>query len=175
MNKILLKLVSKFDFKRFTFFIFSCIAVLWVIVQAPENLDAEDVLQFNRDLQNYNVKVQILSEKHSEVAQFNVAVADNEYKKMYGLMNLDKLPENYGMLFPFFKSQMVSMWMRATHIPLDILFIDKNNVIVTIKTNATPYSLDLISSEKEVKKVLEINGGSVEKFGIKVGQKVIVL
>jgi uncharacterized membrane protein (UPF0127 family) len=175
MRRVLNIFLNKFDLKRFTFLLFACAAVLWIIVQTPENLEAEDVVNFNRDLQNYNVKVQIIAPKHGEIAQFSVAVADSEYKKMYGLMNLDRLPENYGMLFPFFTNQVVSMWMRNTHIPLDMLFIDKNNVIVTIKTNAQPYSLDIISSEKEVKKVLEINAGAVEKFGIKTGQKVVIL
>lgn len=175
MNKILLKILNKFDFKRFTFAIVSCLAVIWIIVQAPENLDAKDTLEFNRDLQNYNVKLQIVGADQKNIANFMVAIADGEYKKMYGLMNLDVLPENYGMLFPFFKSQVVSMWMRGTRIPLDMIFMDHNNVIVTIKTDAKPYSLDIISSEKEVKKVLEVNGGSVAKYGIKVGQKVRIL
>ena len=175
MNRILSKILTSFDFKRFTFGIICCFSVIFIIVQAPQNLDAKEILEFNRDLQNYNVKVQIMASSHSEVAQFSVAIADSEYKKMYGLMNLDKLPEGYGMLFPFLTSQVISMWMRNTHIALDMLFIDSDNVIVTIKANAQPYSLDIISSEKEVKKVLEINGGSVEKYGIKVGQKVRIL
>jgi uncharacterized membrane protein (UPF0127 family) len=64
------------------------------------------------------------------------------------------------------------MWMKNTRIALDMVFIDKNNQIATIVTNTEPYSLDIISSEKEVKKVLEINAGLVKKFGIKVGQKI---
>jgi uncharacterized membrane protein (UPF0127 family) len=79
------------------------------------------------------------------------------------------------MFFPFYKSQVIVMWMKNTQIPLDMIFIDKHDRIVTIKTHAVPCSLDLISSEKEAKKVLEINAGLVERLGIKVGQKVKIL
>ncbi len=143
-------------------------------MQLPESIDAKEILNFNRDVKNYNVKLQIVDSKSEEIANFLVAVANDEAKKMYGLMNLDKLPQNRGMLFPFFKSQVILMWMKNTRIPLDMIFIDSDNMIATIKTNAKPYSLETISSEKEVKKVLEINGGLVEKLGIKVGQKVII-
>ncbi len=64
------------------------------------------------------------------------------------------------------------MWMKNTKIPLDIVFIDKDDVIVNIVTNTTPYSLDLIPSEAKVNKVLEINGGITKKLGIKIGDKI---
>ncbi len=172
LGKATKKIDLKFDLKRFTFFIFVGLAVIFIILQAPQNVDYKGIVEFNRDLQNYNVKLQILDGKEKKIAEFFVAVADTEYKKIYGLMNLSKLPQDYGMLFPFSKSQMITMWMKNTQIPLDMIFIDKNHLIVTIRTHAVPYSLDLISSEKEVKKVLEINAGLVEKLGIKVGQKV---
>jgi len=36
--------------------------------------------------------------------------------------------------------------MKNTRIPLDMIFIDENDEIVTIKSNATPHSLDIIST-----------------------------
>lgn len=169
---IMKKIARKFDLKRFTFVIFTCVAVVAVILRAPQNIDAKEILEFNRDPQNYNVKLQILDSSQKLVSEFSVAIADAEEKKIYGLMNLDELPQNFGMIFPFKKSQVIMMWMKNTRISLDMIFIDENNVIASISTNAQPYSLDIISSEVKVKKVLEINGGLVDKLGIKVGQKI---
>ncbi len=166
------KIARKFDLKRFTFVIFTCVAVVAVILRAPQNIDAKEILEFNRDPQNYNVKLQILDLDQKLVSEFLVSIADSEEKKMYGLMNLDELPQNFGMIFPFKKSQVIMMWMKNTRISLDMIFIDEDNVIASISTNAQPYSLDIISSDVKVKKVLEINGGLVEKLGIKVGQKI---
>jgi uncharacterized membrane protein (UPF0127 family) len=143
-------------------------------LQAPQNIDAKDILQFNRDAKNYNAKLQIIDSDQKEITQFLIAIADSDARKMYGLMNLDKLPQNQGMLFVFAKSEVITMWMKNTRIPLDMLFIDSDNIIANIKTNAKPYSLEVIYSEKEVKKVLEINGGLVKKLGIKVGQKILI-
>lgn len=171
-GNLIKKVDLKFKFWRPTLVIFSCIAVILIILKAPQMIDAREIKEFNRDLQNYNVKLQVLNQKDEEVANFFVAVADTKYKKMYGLMNLSRLPKDHGMLFPFFRSQVVMMWMKNTRIPLDMLFIDSEDVIVNIVTNATPYSLDMISSEKEVDKVLEINAFMVDRLGIKVGHKV---
>jgi len=142
-----------------------------MILKIPQITGSEDVSQFNRDPQNYNAKLQII-DNDKKVAEFLVAIADSDEKKSYGLMNLDKLPQDFGMMFHFNKNQMVFMWMKDTRIALDMIFIDENDIIQSITKNAKPYSLDIISSDVEVKKVLEINGGLVDKFKIKIGQKI---
>ena len=171
-QKIMKKIARNFDLKRFTFVIFICVAVVFIILRAPQSIDAKEILEFNRDPQNYNVKLQVLDSDAKMVAEFSTAIADSPEHKMYGLMNLDQLPQNFGMLFPFKKSQVILMWMKNTRISLDMVFIDEDGVVVSVKTNTQPFSLDIISSEKEAKKVLEINGGLAKKFGIEVGQKV---
>lgn len=165
-------LSMKFYSRRFIFFVFVSLIAGLIIFNATKSLDAEELKQFNRDPKNYNVKLQILNPDNNQVAEFMVAVADDNNKKMYGLMNLDYLPSNFGMLFTFDKSQVVTMWMKNTLIPLDLLFIDDRDLIVNIKNNATPRSLEIISSEKPVQKVIEINGGLASKLEITVGQKI---
>ncbi|MDX2082583.1 MAG: DUF192 domain-containing protein [Rickettsiales bacterium] len=162
----------KFDLKRFIIFIFAGSITGLIIFNAPKSLDAQELKQFNRDPKNYNVKLQILNQNNHIQAEFMIAVADDDYKKIYGLMNLEHLPKNQGMLFKFNRAQIVTMWMKNTMIALDMLFIDSDDIIVNIEHNAQPYSLDIISSQKPVKKVIEINGGISKKLGIEVGQKI---
>lgn len=169
------KINLKPEVKRFTLIAFICVAVILIILRAPQSIDVKEIKEFNRDVKNYNAKLLILNEKETQIAEFKIAIADNDEKKMYGLMNLNNLPKDQGMLFPFFRSAVIAMWMKNTRIPLDMIFINSDNVIANIKHNATPYSIEIISSEKEVNKVLEINGGLASKLGIKTGQKVKII
>ena len=173
-TKLSMKFKPKMNRKNCIFLIFSILAISLIIVKMPGRLNAKELIEFNRDLKNYNVKLQILNQNQDEIAKFMIAIADTEYKKMYGLMNLSSLPATNGMLFPFIKNEVVAMWMKNTKIPLDMIFLDNEGVIVNIKANTTPYSTEIISSEKPAKKVLEINAGLVKKFGIKIGQQIKV-
>ncbi len=166
------KFKNKFGWKRFTFSLICVVIPLFVIVRAPQFIKDSEILDFNQNPKSYDVELQILDSNNEKVTEFLVAIADDDYKKMYGLMNLSNLPPSYGMLFPLSKNQVIMMWMRNTRIPLDMLFIDENNIIDSIEANATPYSRKIVASKKEVRKVLEINGGLAKKHGIQPGQQV---
>lgn len=165
----------KFDLKRFTIFVLICAGIAFVAFHGPKEIADKDLVEFNRDSKNYNAILDIFNADDHKVASFKIAIADSDKKKMYGLMNLDYMPQNQGMVFIFEPSQVVTMWMKNTRISLDMVFIDADGEISLVVSDATPYSLSLISSEKEVKKVLEINGGLANKLGIKAGQKVRIL
>lgn len=167
--------IMKFNKKRLTFLILGCIATLAIGLQVYDYVGAKDVAGFNRNLKNYNAKLQIFDRDSNKVASFKIAIADTDEKRMYGLMFLDKLPQDHGMLFPFGESQLVMMWMKNTKISLDMIFIDADDEIATIAENTKPYSLDLISSGREVKYVLEINAGLAKKLGLEARQKVQIL
>ena len=93
---------------------------------------------------------------------------DYESKKK-GLMNIKTLIDYNGMLFVYEKPRIVNMWMYKTYIPLDIIFIGDNGKIILIK-EGIPNTKSLISSEKEVKAVLEIKKGCADKLNIKKGK-----
>jgi uncharacterized membrane protein (UPF0127 family) len=103
---------------------------------------------------------------------FNVVIADTGPRQELGLMFVRSLPSDAGMLFPQKEPQLVSMWMKNTLIPLDMLFIDARGRIACLLEKAKPESLDILSCDKPVKAVLEINGGEAQKRGIRVGDRV---
>ncbi len=103
---------------------------------------------------------------------FEVEVADDDKERQIGLMNRDFLEEDKGMLFVFPESDIHSFWMKDTLISLDMIWINENGEIVFIKENATPLSEEIISPNAEALYVLEVNGGSVERKGIEVGEGV---
>jgi uncharacterized membrane protein (UPF0127 family) len=103
-----------------------------------------------------------------------IAVADTQEKQGYGLMNLDSLPENLGMIFLKENPQQIFMWMKDTKIPLDMIFFDQNFTINYIEKNTKPFSLETITSDKDSIGVLEINGGMADKLKIKEGYKILI-
>ena len=104
---------------------------------------------------------------------FNIRIADTEAHRERGLMFVTHLPSDEGMLFPNDQPQIMSMWMKNTLIPLDMLFIDAHGRIVCLLANAKPESLEILSCDKPVKAVLEIGGGEALRRGIKIGDTVV--
>lgn len=84
-------------------------------------------------------------------------------------MYVTQLEVDGGMLFAMQVPRDISMWMRNTYIPLDIIFADASGRITKIHANAEPHSLDHISSGQSVKAVLELAGGAAAARGIQVG------
>ena len=104
--------------------------------------------------------------------EFQIWIADTAARQQQGLMFVRDLPADYGMLFPLDEIRVMSMWMKNTYIPLDMLFIGADGRIVTIAANTTPLSQDIVSSHVPVQAVLELKGGESARRGIRAGDKV---
>ena len=103
---------------------------------------------------------------------YNLEIAITPEQQIQGLMNRDKLAPNGGMIFIINPIRKVTMWMKDTKIPLDILFISPEARIIKIVENATPMSEEHLNSDSEVSAVIELIGGSVKKHNIKVGDNI---
>lgn len=103
---------------------------------------------------------------------FTVWLADTPQRQAQGLMFVRSLPADRGMLFVHREPRAISMWMKNTYIPLDMVFIDAAGRIQQIVEQTTPHSLDLIRSEAPARAVLEIAGGEARKLGLHAGQLV---
>ena len=104
---------------------------------------------------------------------FNIRIADTAQRQELGLMYQTRLPANEGMLFPQPEPRVMSMWMKNTYIPLDMLFIDARGRIACLLANTQPQSHEILRCAKPVKAVLEIGGGEAADQGIRVGDRVI--
>jgi uncharacterized membrane protein (UPF0127 family) len=99
-----------------------------------------------------------------------IALAPQE--KALGLMFRTELADGRGMLFPYESPREVTMWMRNTYIPLDMVFIRADGVVHRIEKRAEPLSDRTISSHGPVTAVLELPGGAAERLGLKPGDRV---
>ncbi len=101
-----------------------------------------------------------------------IEIAESDQEKATGLMFRTKLADGEGMLFNYGRSFEITMWMRNTYIPLDMVFIRPDGVIHRIEVKTEPLSDRVIASQGDVSAVLEIPGGSAERLGIKPGDRV---
>ena len=99
-------------------------------------------------------------------------VADTEAERRKGLMHLNSLPLDRGMLFIFEKEGPHPFWMRNTWIPLDIIFLTADNRVQGVVHSAAPGSEQAVGAEFQAKAVIEVNGGFCERYGVERGRQV---
>jgi len=116
--------------------------------------------------------IPLVLQTQSGAHHFDVEIANTDEKRTVGLMYRRSLGENAGMLFLYEPPQPISMWMRNTYIPLDMIFISPDNRVHRIVERTEPFSLQTIPSGGTVKGILEVNAGVAAKIGLKPGDEV---
>jgi len=99
-------------------------------------------------------------------------IADNPESREQGLMYVESMDENHGMLFIMEKHDFAAFWMKNMKIPLDLVFISGEKV-VKIYNNVPACKIlpcEIYPSNYKVDLVLEVNAGYCEKYHIKSGQ-----
>lgn len=105
--------------------------------------------------------------------EFTVELALTPDQRSRGLMFRRSMDGDAGMLFDFGRSGgRASMWMKNTYIPLDMLFIAADGTVESIAARTVPHSLEAINSKGPVRGVLELNGGTTARLGIRPGDRV---
>ena len=133
----------------------------WIVMVVQDDADVHAAV-----LQPLEIATQ------SGVKTFSVEMATTPEERATGLMYRKHLPDGQGMLFDFSPAQQVSMWMKNTYIPLDMIFIGPDGRILRIAENTKPLSTRIISSRGLAKGVLEVIGGTAKKYGIAPGNRV---
>ena len=100
-----------------------------------------------------------------------VEIARTTDERRQGLMGRENLPEKHGMWFIFDNDVQDPFWMKDTSVALDIIFVDKDYKIVDFIKNAVPNSETLLVPRALYRYALEIKAGSVEAFGLAVGDR----
>jgi hypothetical protein len=102
----------------------------------------------------------------------DVEVTETPEEKAQGLMFRTRMADTSGMLFFYDTPQEITMWMRNTYIPLDMVFIRADGTVHRIEARTEPLSEDIIASRGDVVACLELAGGAAERLGLKVGDRV---
>lgn len=101
---------------------------------------------------------------------FNIEVAATKSEKEKGLGERELICTDCGMLFVFDETGNYSFWMKDMRFALDILWI-RNGRVVFIKKNVSPVFSGTLNPMGDADRVLELNAGKVDEFGIAVGDE----
>jgi uncharacterized membrane protein (UPF0127 family) len=106
---------------------------------------------------------------------FYVELAATPEERSLGLMFREHLDPDKGMLFIYKDEEVRYFWMKNTLISLDMVWINGNREVISISKDVQPCQTSqcpLISPEQKVQYVLELNGGTSDKIGLAIGDKI---
>ena len=97
----------------------------------------------------------------------NAEVASTPAARQQGLSGRKCINQNEGMLFVFDQPGSYSFWMKDMNFPIDIIWIDANHHVVTVKSNVNPstYPQSFVNSNP-AQYVIEIKAGRAQALGI---------
>lgn len=98
-----------------------------------------------------------------------VELATTPKARVCGLSKRVKLPVNHGMLFIYPTIGQRTFWMKDTHIPLSIAFVDDSGRIQSMQDMTPRQTVERYQSLQPVRYALEVNQGWFADYGIGVG------
>lgn len=149
------------------------ILALSVLVNACGEKENNSGQTTNHGLQlDLTSEVSFLNNEGHVISTVRVAVADEPEERNQGLMDVNEMPADAGMLFIFPDEQKRSFYMANTPLPLDIIFVNSDSTIIRIHHNTTPFNSKLLISGQPAKFVVETNGGYCVTHDIQEGMKI---
>ncbi|GJQ62988.1 MAG: hypothetical protein SCALA702_20410 [Melioribacteraceae bacterium] len=143
----------------------------------PTYIPKQDKDKFitGKEMIKFNKEGELTFRKASDefVSIIDIEIAEDDHERADGLMMRFTLQEKQGMLFIFEQEQIQSFWMRNTFVPLDMIFVNSNNEIVTIHKNTEILSDQSYRSTKPAIYVVEVVGGYTDKYNIREGDKIL--
>lgn len=89
-----------------------------------------------------------------------------------GLSERDSLGEAKGMLFVFPSSGEHCFWMKDMRFPIDILWLDEQKKVVSLKANVQPETYpESFCPSKKARYVIEVNAGQSSRAGVEPGSQ----
>lgn len=132
--------------------------------------DGSDATELDRIFQRSTLQI---ATPDARLHTFKIWIADDEQRRARGLMFVKHLAAEDGMLFVYPQPQPISMWMKNTLVPLDMLFVAADGKVARVVENTKPQSLTTIESGSPVLAVVELAAGSAARLKIAAGARVI--
>jgi len=112
---------------------------------------------------------------NTELTKVKAEVVNTPQQMAKGLMFRESLSTNKAMLFVYTDEQIRSFWMKNMNFDIDIIFLDKNRNIVSIKEKAPAcktLTCPHYSSALPAMYAVEVISGFAGEFNLKIGDKV---
>ena len=108
-----------------------------------------------------------ITNSDGEEVVINCEVPSTDEEKMTGLMYRDSLCDNCGMFYDYVDG---GFWMKNVNFPIEMIFINDNQIVDIKKANAQDETTIYPSVESNGN--LEVNDGFCESNNISIGNKV---
>ena len=110
---------------------------------------------------------------------YNIEIAKSASQLSFGLGKRQSLCDKCGMIFVFPFEGIWPFWMKDTLIPLDMIWINSDNKVVSIQTaqvekNKPDLLLQKYSNEKPAKYVIELNADMAKKIDLIIGDTISI-
>ena len=98
----------------------------------------------------------------------NASLLKSDFQKFMGLMFTAR--QKKILIFKFKKEQHVPLHMFFVFYPIDVLFLDKNKIIVDAKEKFKPFAV--YNSKKKALYTIELPSGTIKKTKTRIGDKI---
>lgn len=108
--------------------------------------------------------------------KLKLKIIENRDDLIRGLSGQSEIAKDEGLLFVFPTNKRAGIWMKDMNFPIDVLWIDENMKVVSIKENFLPNSYPEIAyPSQDSKYVLEVLAGFVTTNKILLGDEFKIL
>jgi len=109
--------------------------------------------------------------------RYTIEIAADDASRAHGLMDRTHMDADHGMLFVFENDEPRAFWMKNTKIPLDMLFFDREQRLISVQHDVPPCVSDPCPpyrSGAPARYVLELNAGESAKMGLTPGDPIAI-
>lgn len=104
--------------------------------------------------------------------QYLLYEAKTEAQKARGLQEVYSLPYDCGMIFYFDGGQKTYFWMKNAYLALDLIYLDQDMRVTSIKANRPALSENIINEGYIAHYVIELLAFEAKRIGLEIGDKV---
>jgi len=157
------------------FFIQRLAGLIFIIAGIGGNLPAAHGAGPAALLSDFHRARAVIETSRSICLLLDIYLAESAEQYARGLMFVEHMDEFEGMLFRYPRPARMTMWMKNTYLPLDMLFIRTDGSIAGIVKATTPLSTKRITSPEAVPTVLEMNAEFTSRWMIKPGNRLLLV
>ena len=115
---------------------------------------------------NFLPNMRIKNKKKRTLLARNAKICTSIISKSFGLMFSKKKP----LIFIFKKEKINPLHMFFVFYPIDVLFLNKNKIVVEIKENFRPFSF--YAPKNKSKYIIELPKNTIKETKTKLGDKI---
>jgi len=145
------------------------VGIIGLIILVSYLVSSNSVPTFDEYIRQNEAKQGFVSVKTPESTIFaKIATSSEDLER--GLSGKSSLPYNEGMIFVFEESSSRGFWMHDMAFPIDIVWINKDKVVVGVNSDVSPETYPNIFFPPEpIRYVIELNAGYAEENNIASG------